>query len=527
MKNKQLSRLTPISFLQAFVIQSINLGRKKSLEQSDNDNYIQHLGLSASSCFEATARKQLEYEGALTLDQYADVIIEIKNQIGGGFSRVSSDVGAIRVENTRCPFGDRVKETPELCQMTSSVFGGIAARNFGYAKVELKKRIAAGDTNCEVSIHLDRNSSREQAGDAYYSQDGAIISKSNHSETIVQVEEKTAQNWCHCGAAETGARQNPRNIVIGQSPSMGEVLNSIEIVAPTMANVLIGGETGVGKEIIARAIHTVSGRNQEKFVAVNCGAIAESLIESALFGHEKGAFTGAYNVHKGFFERACTGTLFLDEIDSLSLSGQAKLLRILQEGEFERVGGRQVIKADVRIVAASNRPLKDLVTAGDFRKDLFYRLNIVPIHIPPLRDRREDIGALADYFLEQLSDKYQKPKKSLGEQAWRKVMLYDWPGNVRELENVFERAFLFTRGPVIEDIPVELNDSDSDSVSDGNLNMIKKKVAREIEIKMLQDALTRFSGNVSAVAREMEITPRAVHQKLKKHHIEAAAYRNK
>jgi transcriptional regulator with PAS, ATPase and Fis domain len=343
----------------------------------------------------------------------------------------------------------------------------------------------------------------------------------------VQVEEKTARNWCHCGPAETGARQNPRNIVIGQSPSMGEVLNSMEIVAPTLANVLIGGETGVGKEIIARAIHAASGRNQEKFVAVNCGAIAESLIESALFGHEKGAFTGAYNVHKGFFERACTGTLFLDEIDSLSLSGQAKLLRILQEGEFERVGGRQVIKADVRIIAASNRPLKDLVTAGDFRKDLFYRLNIVPIHIPPLRDRREDIGALADYFLKQLSDKYQKPKKSLGEQAWRKVMLYDWPGNVRELENVFERAFLFTRGPIIEDIPVELNDSDSGSVSDGNLNMIKKKVAREIEIKMLQDALTRFSGNVSAVAREMEITPRAVHQKLKKHHIEAAAYRNK
>ncbi len=522
---KFLSYLTPISFLQTFVIQSIHLGRKNNFEQSGNDNYIQHLGLSASSCFEATARKQLGYENALTYDQYADVIIEIKNQIGGGFSRVSSDAGVVRVENTRCPFGAMVKETPELCQMTSSVFGGIAARNFGYAKVELKKRIAVCDANCEVNIYLDRQTSQDRAGDEYYSQDGAIVSKLELSETIVQVTEQTGENWCCSG--EANVRQNPLNIITGQSQRMREIIEAIEIVAPTMANVLISGETGVGKEIIARAIHALSGRNQDKFVAVNCGAIAETLIESALFGHEKGAFTGAYNVHQGFFERACSGTLFLDEIDSLSLAGQAKLLRVLQEGEFERVGGRQVIEADVRIIVASNRQLKDMVSAGSFRKDLFYRLNIVPIHIPPLQERREDIGPLVDYYLTQLSKKYQKPRKSLSEQAWRKVMFYQWPGNVRELENALEHAFLFSPGPSIEDIAVDLTDSDSDHRCEGSLNVTKKKAAREIEIKMLQDALKRFTGNVSAVAREMEITPRAVHQKLKKYDIEAAAYRNK
>ncbi len=527
MKNKLLSRLTPTSFLQAFVIQSMKLWRKKNLGQQSNDNYIQHLGLLASSSLEKIVREQLEYENTLTFDQYADVIIEIKNQIGGGFSRVSSDVGTIRVENTRCPFGEMVKETPELCQMTSSVFGGIAARNFGYAKVELKKRIATGDTYCDISIHLDKELSQARSGDEYHNQESSIISKLNATETIVQVTEGIEKNWYHCGTTESDPMQNSQNIVIGQSQAMQEVFDSIQIVAPTMVNVLIGGETGVGKEIVARTIHAESGRNPERFIAVNCAAIAETLIESALFGHEKGAFTGAYNVHKGFFERACTGTLFLDEIDSLSLSGQAKLLRILQEGEFERVGGRQAIKADVRIIVAANQSIKDMVLAGDFRKDLFYRLNVVPIQIPPLRDRREDIGALIDFFLMQLSNKYQKPRKTLGEKAWHKVMIYDWPGNIRELESVLEHAFLFAQGAIIEDVSIDCADLNLGHIYTGSLNMTKKKVAGEIEVKMLHDALKRFSGNVSATAKEIGMTPRAVHQKLKKHHIEAATYRDK
>jgi Nif-specific regulatory protein/two-component system response regulator AtoC len=321
--------------------------------------------------------------------------------------------------------------------------------------------------------------------------------------------------------------QKNQTLVIGHSKAIRDVTDAIEIVAPTMANVLIGGETGVGKEIIARAIHAASGRNPEKFIAVNCAAIAESLIESALFGHEKGAFTGAYNVHKGFFERACTGTLFLDEIDGLSLTSQAKLLRVLQEGEFERVGGRQLIKTDVRIIVASNRKLKDLVSASEFRKDLFYRLNIITIDIPPLRERREDIVVLANHFLKQLSVKYQKYPKNLGEHVWLKMMRYDWPGNIRELENVLENAFLFAKTEVIENIAVEISDSEADQAHHSLIQATKGKISRDVEIKLLHEALARCSGNVSAVAREMGITPRAIHQKLKKHGIDADEYRAK
>jgi len=448
-----------------------------------------------------------------------------KIRSAGGFSRVSSDTGIIRVENTCCPFGKGVKETPELCQMTSSVFGGIAARNFGYAKVELKKRIAMGDAGCEVSIYLDQKQNQTISGDEYYRQKETISSKLNNTETIVQVTEQVSPNWYHFETTESSVRKNPLNIVIGKSQTMRDVFESIQIVAPTMVNIMIGGETGVGKEIVARAIHVASERNQERFIAVNCAAIAENLIESALFGHEKGAFTGAYNVHKGFFERACTGTLFLDEIDSLSLSGQAKLLRVLQEGEFERVGGRHVMKADVRIIVASNQSLKDRVLAGEFRKDLFYRLNIVPIHIPALRDRREDIGDLISFFLKQLANKYQKPGKHLGENPWQKVMNYEWPGNIRELESVLEHAFLFAKGSIIENIPIDCTDLDAGHIYEGNLNIAKKRVACEIEVKMLEDALNRFNGNVTATAKEMGLTPRAIHQKLKKHHIDASTYR--
>lgn len=522
-----MSRLTPVSFLQAFVIHSVNLWKKQNLKLSNQDNSIQYLGLSASSCFEDTVRKQLEFQDALTHDQYADVIIEIKNQIGGEFTRASGGKGVIRVENTRCPFGALVKETPELCQMTSSVFGGIAARNFGYAQVELRKRIAVGDSACDVAIYLNRENHQHRHGDEYFFQDGELISKLDDTDAIVQVSDKTKQDWCSCGTTESAVVQKKQPLVIGHSKAIRDVTEAIEIVAPTMANVLLGGETGVGKEIIARAIHAQSERNPEKFIAVNCAAIAEPLIESAFFGHEKGAFTGAYNVHKGFFERACTGTLFLDEIDGLSLSSQAKLLRVLQEGEVERVGGRQLIKTDVRIIVASNRNLKDLVSAGEFRKDLFYRLNIVTIVVPSLRERRDDICVLVDHFLKQLSVKYQKPPKKLGEQVLLKIMRYDWPGNIRELENVLESAFLFAKTEVIENVTVEVSDSETDKGHYSLLKAKKGEIASEVEIKLLHDALARCSGNVSAVAREMGITPRAIHQKLKKHQIDAGEYRTK
>ena len=217
-----------------------------------------------------------------------------------------------------------------------------------------------------------------------------------------------------------------------------QALEAVDLVAPTPATVLISGETGVGKEVVARAVHGMSRRKGE-FVAVNCGAVPEDLVESALFGHEKGAFTGAYNVHHGFFERAEHGTLFLDEIDSLPLSAQSKLLRVLQDGEYDRVGGRQTLHANVRVVAASNRLIADAVAAGEFRSDLYYRLNVVPIFIPPLRERREDVHALAQHFLRRISNQYGGRRKVLGERAWAQAMSYAWPGNVRELENFVNR----------------------------------------------------------------------------------------
>ena len=314
--------------------------------------------------------------------------------------------------------------------------------------------------------------------------------------------------------------------LVAESAAMRTALEAVEIVAPTPATVMISGETGVGKEVIARAIHAMSDRAQYEFVAVNCGAIPENLIESVLFGHEKGAFTGAYNVHHGLFERANRGTLLFDEIDSLPVSAQARLLRVLQEGEFERVGGRQTLRTQARIIAASNQDLEKAVKSGKFRHDLWYRLNVVPIHLPPLRERPDDIPPLVHLFLKRLAEKYQSPEKMLGEQAWAQVMSYNWPGNLRELENVLECAFLFARGPFIETISLPKPDLGSqNSGEEGNLRELRRKVTREAETKAMVQALERYNGNVSAVARSMRITPRAVHMRLKSHGIRAAAYR--
>lgn len=366
-----LPELTPISFLQMFVTQSVKLaGQHAASSTVDRYNHIQYLGLSASSCLEAHARDQLGLPEKISRDQYAKLIIHIKNQIGGGFSLAPDQEGALRVVNCRCPFGERVKGAPELCRMTSSVFGGIAARNFGYAKVELRRRIADNDGHCEVLIHTDREAARNKFGDEYFTEDGAVVSLSSLTDVTIRVAEKMARTWCLSAPAGNATCRGAPEIV-AESKAMREALKAVELVAPTAASVLISGETGVGKEIIARAIHALSDRNERKFIAVNCGAIPDSLVESALFGHEKGAFTGAHELHRGFFERAEGGTLLLDEIDSLPLLSQANLLRVLQEGEFERVGGKSLLRADVRILAATNRPIQEMVALSLFRKDLY------------------------------------------------------------------------------------------------------------------------------------------------------------
>lgn len=244
--------------------------------------------------------------------------------------------------------------------------------------------------------------------------------------------------------------RDPRDLLIGHSAAMQEVYKLIGRVANSDVTVLITGESGTGKERVARAIHHTSNRRNGPFIAVNCAALPETLLESELFGHEKGAFTGATSQRKGRFEQAAKGSIFLDEVGELSAATQKKLLRVLQERAFERVGGNITIKADVRILAATNRNLAQDVTSGRFREDLYYRLNVINIHMPPLRERKEDIPVLVEYFLSRHSEQAESSSPRLAQEAMDWLMHYDWPGNVRQLENAIERAVVLSQGSLIE-----------------------------------------------------------------------------
>jgi two-component system, NtrC family, nitrogen regulation response regulator NtrX len=254
------------------------------------------------------------------------------------------------------------------------------------------------------------------------------------------------------------ARLEVRTEIIGDSEPMRALREAIATAAPTSGRVLIHGENGSGKELVARAIHALSGRREAPFVEVNCAAIPEELIESELFGHERGAFTGAVARRRGKFETADGGTLFLDEIGDMSLKTQAKVLRALEEQVVERVGGREPIKVDVRVIAASNRDLPEFIARGGFREDLFYRLNVIPIEVPPLRHRRDDIPALIEHFIAVFSAENGKRLKTMSPEALAYFLAYDWPGNVRELRNMVERLVIMTMGDVIgpDDLPAPL-----------------------------------------------------------------------
>ena len=256
---------------------------------------------------------------------------------------------------------------------------------------------------------------------------------------------------------ELGQRFQLDNI-IGRSQAMQEIFATVMRVAPTRATVLLAGESGVGKDRIARAIHQHSPRKDKPFVKINCTAIPENLMESELFGYEKGAFTGANQSKPGKFEQADTGTVFLDEIGDVPPAIQVKLLRILQEREFERLGSNKTMKIDVRIVAATNVDLRAALEQGTFREDLYYRLNVVPLNIPPLRDRKEDIPVLAEFFVEKLGRELESPVRTISKNAVAKLMEFNWPGNVRELENVLERSIVLAEGPELSagDIRLEI-----------------------------------------------------------------------
>ena len=297
--------------------------------------------------------------------------------------------------------------------------------------------------------------------------------------------------------------------IIAKSPKMQQVIEVIKIVAKSNATVLIIGDSGTGKELVARAIHSQSHRRGKPFIAVSCAALPESLLESELFGHEKGSFTGAYAQKKGKIEIANRGSLFLDEIGDMSANIQVHLLRVLEEKEFTRVGGNELIKVDVRVVSATNKDLKKAIASGQFREDLYYRLNVVTIELPPLSERKEDIPLLAQHFLKKFAVENQKEFTGFSPEATDFLLKYEWPGNVRELENAIERAVILAKNPYIEvtDLPQQ------------NLLLARPaplgKDLKEVERNHILDILTQTRGNYSETARILGISRMTLYNKAK------------
>lgn len=341
------------------------------------------------------------------------------------------------------------------------------------------------------------------------------MTENNNSSTLGL---PTLQNGAQGGLASAQAGQSQVHIdqlgsrsMIYQSEIMSNLMKMIEKVAPSNANILILGESGTGKELIARATHEKSNRKNKPFVAINCGALRETLLESELFGHEKGAFTGAYTKKIGLAEVANGGTLFLDEIGELSPAIQAKLLRFIQEGEIYRVGGKEAVKVDIRLIAATNRELDVEVQSGNFREDLFYRINTIVVSAPPLRRRKEDIPILISYFLNNNLE--VNASRAVSDEAMIALVNYDWPGNIRELQNVCERLSIMSDGHsiMINDIPDYIRTPKvTDEVVDYKPNLTLYEIERQYIIK----ALSHFGGNKTQAANNLGITIKTLYNKL-------------
>ncbi|MDR0621572.1 MAG: sigma-54 dependent transcriptional regulator [Deltaproteobacteria bacterium] len=313
------------------------------------------------------------------------------------------------------------------------------------------------------------------------------------------------------------------SLLTGRGPAMSALMKTIEMVAPTPASVLIGGENGVGKELVAHTIHRLSQRADRPMIEINCAAIPEELVESELFGHERGAFTGADRRRQGRFDLADNSTLFLDEIADMSLKTQAKILRILQEKKFERVGGTKTIEVDVRIIAASNKDLEKEIAEGRFRNDLYYRLNVVPLVVPPLRERTEDIPELATLFLNECLKANNLGQKRLDPAFVEKLKLRPWPGNVRELKNTIERLAIITPGPVIQNDPGLSGESPSQAAKQKNgdfpepeyMSLPYRQAKAEFERRYFLSQLTAHGNNITQTAEAVSLDRTSLHKKLK------------
>lgn len=302
--------------------------------------------------------------------------------------------------------------------------------------------------------------------------------------------------------------------IIGKSGKLSQMMQIINQVAPTKASVLITGESGTGKELVADAIVALSDRKDKPFIKVHCASLSESLLESELFGHEKGAFTGASSQKKGRFELADGGTIFLDEIGEIDMSTQVKILRVLQEREFERVGGEKTIRVDVRLIAATNRDLASEVKKGNFREDLFYRLNVVHIEVPPLRERKEDIELLTINFLDEFNKEDGRKIEGISPQARRALLNYDWPGNIRELKNCIESSVVLAKGNMIqlEDLPPQITQKEGEAKSSITINL--PTTMEEAEKKIILSTIEYCAGNKSRASELLDIGRKTLHRKL-------------
>ena len=326
------------------------------------------------------------------------------------------------------------------------------------------------------------------------------------------------------GAAVGETRGAAAGPMVGSSKGMRRVVGLVEQVGPSDTTVLLRGESGTGKELVADAVHRASARSRAAFIKVNCAALPDTIIESELFGHERGAFTGAVQQRKGRFELAHGGTLFLDEIGDLSAQTQIKLLRVLQQRTFERVGGNRTVSVDVRVVAATSRDLEAMMEDGSFRPDLYYRLNVFPIHLPPLRERRADILLLADHFVDRFNRRHGRAVRRISTAAIDLLVAYHWPGNVRELENNIERAVLVAEDDVLQGhhLPPSLQTAGSSGTASGEGLQVRLEA---LEHELIVDALKSARGNMARAARQLDITERIMGLRVRRHGIDPGRFK--
>jgi DNA-binding NtrC family response regulator len=370
------------------------------------------------------------------------------------------------------------------------------------------------DQNAPIKVHLmTAFASLDTAIEALKMGAQDYIKKPFKIEDVLQSIEKTELILSHADSDDYTSTPY-KTTLICKSPLMKALLSKIQKVSDANSTVYIHGETGVGKELVARALHENSSRHQMPFIKVNCSALPETLLESELFGYEKGAFTGAHTQKLGRFELANGGTIFLDEIGDISPLIQLKLLRIIQEKELERLGGTQTIPLDVRIITATNKALETLVEAGTFRQDLYYRLNVIPLSVPPLRERSEDLPVLIDNFL-SLNGTDSSPSKHLAEDSMEAMLHYSWPGNVRELENIIERLIVFSDSDTItlDDLPDKIRCSHKACV-----NKLSSTID-DAEATLIRAALSETDGNITHAAEKLGISRRSLHRKINKFNI--------